>query len=768
MEELLAPLPPVILRFGASEQMSAGEANQVQSIPWKQEDAARVAVVGMEWHGGAPDWSTWVSRSSSLGAVAREVLLTSVIINPKLNVTLDGGTWAGASGVRVSAERSSLFNGQTRYEHSRPFEWVWLEAGDCVRSYCARKRPDDEGFYSLALWGLQSRRHGATKLHELTREPERLNRADVDDAEAPERDERPQPTGGPTVFTMTESQRQAEQRTNEEHAAAVREGVGAEAVTTWADRRTRQLSPKNGQIAWITRYESNLDNPEELPKAPHSIGPVGRPGIEIPLEQATFVRMPAVPEMSRALPDAVWGDMDIMSHACLCVLHAAMRTGEALFSRALQVCERPRPRSGRSGQGGSAGTPSKRASRRSPSKRSPQNADKVTYLLSTTVLLTTRLTPFSRALPQNQLESYPTSGVVHKAVDDHLNTALKRLGMRPVKGNPDTKKVYATCMDGTQVEHWMDDLFEGLVKETPATDDFGLERSSSIFLSGVAKACKQYANKGGSSDYASLVKALPVLRHWATAFRLAMRMRPEPEDYALAKTHLALYVASKLLLWPSSNTWYDNECLYTLGSQHEKWGSLRLMSQEGMEAWQKKLNELLRTGNGFANAGAIPKSEKRKGKAAVAAYMARRDADRPNSAQWVYEQAMVQQHAYSTDVYAQRDALRQSGKVVGWKDFDTWWKRYMVCAALRCRLRARVRRWQHKRPNEAVRGRVQAPAGYYRRLLEDHRSYWADSPLSADDLADDEMRRQLRTARRERWRKGAEERAEHDRCATPR
>ena len=46
MEELLAPLPPVILRFGASEQMSAGEANQVQSIPWKQEDATRVAVVG--------------------------------------------------------------------------------------------------------------------------------------------------------------------------------------------------------------------------------------------------------------------------------------------------------------------------------------------------------------------------------------------------------------------------------------------------------------------------------------------------------------------------------------------------------------------------------------------------------------------------------------------------------------------------------------------------------------------------------------------------
>ena len=32
---------------------------------------------------------------------------------------------------------------------------------------------------------------------------------------------------------------------------------------------------------------------------------------------------------------------------------------------------------------------------------------------------------------------------------------------------------------------------------------------------------------------------------------------------------------------------------------------MRLVSQEGMEAWQKKLNEVLRMGNGFANAGAI-------------------------------------------------------------------------------------------------------------------------------------------------------------------
>jgi len=34
-------------------------------------------------------------------------------------------------------------------------------------------------------------------------------------------------------------------------------------------------------------------------------------------------------------------------------------------------------------------------------------------------------------------------------------------------------------------------------------------------------------------------------------------------------------------------------CLSVLGEMMEKWGSLRLVSQEGMEAWQKKLNEIL-------------------------------------------------------------------------------------------------------------------------------------------------------------------------------
>ena len=52
-----------------------------------------------------------------------------------------------------------------------------------------------------------------------------------------------------------------------------------------------------------------------------------------------------------------------------------------------------------------------------------------------------------------------------------------------------------------------------------------------------------------------------------------------------------------------------------------------------MEAWQKQLNEVLRMGNGFANAGAVPKKVKRKGKHAVEEYKSKRAADKPSSAQ---------------------------------------------------------------------------------------------------------------------------------------
>jgi hypothetical protein len=370
-------------------------------------------------------------------------------------------------------------------------------------------------------------------------------------------------------------------------------------------------------------------------------------------------------------------------------------------------------------------------------------------------------------MAQALLEGYPTSGRMKTAVDTHLNPVLKTLGMREIRANPDTDKVYAASLDGTQVENWLDDLHAGLVAETPDTETvWGLEKSQSKFLRAITTTLKQAAPGGMAEDYAALVRALPVLTHWVQGMRLAMKMRPAPEDYKRVKEHLAMYVANKLLLWEGSNTWYDNECLYVMGQLHEKWGSLRLVSQEGMEAWQKKLNEVLRLSNSFANAGAIPKDVKRKGQAATDAYMHKRAADKPSSAQWVFEQAMLQQHAYMADTHAAREFLRKQGRVISWQQFVIYWRRYMVCAAMRCRLRARARcglgcvqvnveggtrttRLGRKAP--PLKHVPRAPAGYHAGLLKDHYAYYAPVQLSAADLAENERRYQEREGRRERY-----------------
>jgi len=214
------------------------------------------------------------------------------------------------------------------------------------------------------------------------------------------------------------------------------------------------------------------------------------------------------------------------------------------------------------------------------------------------------------------------------------------------------------------------------------------------------------------------------------------RHRPQEGDYDKVKKELALYVTSKLLAWPRSNTWYDNECMYTFGCMHERWGSLRLMSQEGMEAFQKKLNEILRLGNGFANAGAIPLHVTQAGQAAIDAYMykEKRKNDKPSSAQWLYDQALLQHHAHVADTLSTVDELRKKGAVCTWERSALLWLRYMTAARLRCRLRARVllgttgiAREQRAARAVKVAGKEpqRAPPGFYRALLDEHKAYYA-------------------------------------------
>ena len=540
--DMISSLPPCLIKLGEE----AMNLNASACVKTETPDETYTRRVAMEWEHGAANWRD----SPLLGASMREVIATAVQLYPFVNFTLDGGTWSSVTGVRVSAERSSFLDSLGRHEHARPFEWVWLEAGDTVRGYCERKRPGDVAFLTLAMWGLRTHEHGAAKLAELTREPARLNRSVVDD----DSDPAPAPTAGPRLFAGNARQQELEQASRAEADRRGLESEGREALTTWADARTRKLSPRFGQLAWLASYTPAIDssNPGDELEPGHA-GPRGATGFELPLQQDTFVRLPCVPEKlgSRTLTDAVWGDLPVVEHACLCILHAGMRTGEHLFTKLLLVRSPP-------------------LLPHLPHPPPPPTPNHVRTSCAQPLLL-----------------EYPNGGAVYKAVNEHLNPVLKDLSMREIRSNPESDKVYATSMDGTQVERWLEDLHAGLIAEVPnETTLWGLKDSKSKFLQAVTKALKA---SDRAADYSQLLLAIPVMREWVTAMRLAMRMKPEQGDYDKVKRHLALYVANKMLRWPGSNTWYDNECLYAMGQLHEKWGSLRLVSQEGMESWQVRL-----------------------------------------------------------------------------------------------------------------------------------------------------------------------------------
>ena len=247
-----------------------------------------------------------------------------------------------------------------------------------------------------------------------------------------------------------------------------------------------------------------------------------------------------------------------------------------------------------------------------------------------------------------------------------------------------------------------------------------------------------------------LYAALPVLQSFATGFRAAMQMRPGPDDYRLVAEELPRFAVEKARLWPGKLRWYDNHCLYHLPYMMRKWGSLGLISQQGMEGWQKMLNEVLRLGNGFANAGRIPRIVLRAGEARRAQYLLRRAARKPSPARWVSEQAALQTQAHCSETLGVQARCVQQLLEFEWPLFVLFWRRYMLGTHFTVRWVSRFR-LRRARALEGARC-------YYTRLLAQYHEYWAvRGELSAGDLCAQEERLQRRDHRREAYTKVCKE-----------
>ena len=328
---------------------------------------------------------------------------------------------------------------------------------------------------------------------------------------------------------------------------------------------------------------------------------------------------------------------------------------------------------------------------------------------------------------------YASSGVVQTAVNKHLNPQLTRLGIRKLSRNSQAATAGANVtakhsFDGNSVQSWIADVRRGLVDHAPnLVADWGLCSCRSRFLRGVANTLR-HLNR--LDDYRQFVRTVPVLVDFALGMEAAMKMKPTEADYAAVERHLPRYVAGKLTLWEGSNTWYDNHCFNVLPKMMRQWGSLRLVSQEGMEAWQKKLNEILRLNNGFANAGAIPKDVHDLGQEAVDAYLEARRKDKPSDARWLYEQALLRTHAAWQPTVAAQDALRGGNwdgvpTELSWARYATLWQRYMACAFVHVCSLARVR----------VREEDRTGGGYYKALLASVRDYYAPVEVTSSNLS---------------------------------
>jgi hypothetical protein len=122
----------------------------------------------------------------------------------------------------------------------------------------------------------------------------------------------------------------------------------------------------------------------------------------------------------------------------------------------------------------------------------------------------------------------------------------------------------------------------------------------------------------------------------------AYKLKPEAGDVVACETHARWYVIRKVLRWPRSLTWYDNQLVDNFHLLFRRFKSLRLLSNETLERFQAKLsNQLTKHFNNGANGGQVPDYIKLLGDEATKAYRAFLAVGRGSVARWIFEQLLL-------------------------------------------------------------------------------------------------------------------------------
>ena len=176
-----------------------------------------------------------------------------------------------------------------------------------------------------------------------------------------------------------------------------------------------------------------------------------------------------------------------------------------------------------------------------------------------------------------------------------------------------------------------------------------------------------YRKLGAGLDQTHLVAWTEVLTHWATAMRAGYTLRATPEDRATFREHATWYVMKKSRVRNGITIWYDWQMYSNIANIFDRFGSLMLISQEGMEAIQHRMNMLLRLGHNFANVGRIPWRVLKAGRECIRAYMADRKKKQKTPAQYLWWKNFLSFASKNEDVLARVERYRKEGKTMDWK-----------------------------------------------------------------------------------------------------
>jgi hypothetical protein len=175
-----------------------------------------------------------------------------------------------------------------------------------------------------------------------------------------------------------------------------------------------------------------------------------------------------------------------------------------------------------------------------------------------------------------------------------------------------------------------------------------------------------YSALGEGNDTTHYDSWTTVLRHWATAMAAGYKLHATPADRATFRQHAWEYVEKKAAIRSGATVWYDWQLYSALPQIFDTYGSLRLISQEGMEATQKRMNMLLRLGCNFANVGRIPWKVYKAGRAAVKAYLEQRRKKMKTPEEWLWNKNFMRFAAENEDVLVRVDGHRRAGRTVDW------------------------------------------------------------------------------------------------------